>query len=94
MARKTETTETAAPTTCVNGHPRDAFWTVTASGRKYCRACAAAASRASKAKNLTPNPKRLTPEVLGFLEELFTASKRGSEETREQVAAWIAAQKG
>ena len=36
--------------TCVNGHLRATWWTITKGGRKYCRKCATEASKKSKAK--------------------------------------------
>ena len=50
----------------------------------------AAVRRARRAVRRTPAPPgTLTPEVGDYLESLFTASKKGSAELREQVAAFF-----
>lgn len=80
------------PTHCAKGHPRAEHWVVTKTGGR-CRVCANEASRASRAKQRTGNPKVLTPEARGYLEQLFDKHHGAGdpEDLVQQVGAYFAA---
>lgn len=86
--------ENVTPTECVSGHPRAEFWTTTAAGRKYCKACARAASQRSRAKNPRPTTRKVAVGLSdAALDSIVKVAnfKNTSSAIREELLAFVTA---
>lgn len=86
--------EKVVPTECANGHPRAEFWTTTAGGRKYCRACAVEASQRSRAKNPRPTKRqKLSDEALTAIEKV-ASFKTTKAEVADELRNFVSSCRG
>ena len=86
--------EKVVPTECANGHPRAEFWTTTAGGRKYCRACAVEASQRSRAKNPRPTKRqKLSDDALTAIEKV-ASYKNTKAEVADELRNFVSSCRG